>query len=169
MKYFNKSSYKYSTEPFPAFRCSLIFGRNKRDFAFIPCNAEVEESFLFDDCFKVIKTKAKGTIMIVDGKESSNRALCFLDGHAGFRGSVSLIKESGARILSKCHAGSACEETMSIAVVLEVGGYIDFHSTGRRHNEVCRWTFNGDVLVDTIYQKEEYDLIVAPVEDAEEI
>jgi hypothetical protein len=169
MKYFNKSEYKFSDTPFPAYRCELAFGRNKRDFSFIPCNAHTEEGILFDDTFKVIKTKAKGTIMIVDGKETTNRALCFVSADAGFRGSVSIKAEHLCRILSSCHAGNACEETAAAAVVLDVDGYIDFHSTGRRHNYVYRYEFTGEDLVKTSYQKEEYDVLVADAEEAEEI
>lgn len=29
-------SFEFSNDPFPAFRSTLIFGRNKRDFQFLP-------------------------------------------------------------------------------------------------------------------------------------
>lgn len=35
------SGFTFSVEPFPAFRSSLVYGRNQRSTAFLPCNGVV--------------------------------------------------------------------------------------------------------------------------------
>lgn len=152
------SKWKYSEEPFPAFRTRLVFGRNKHDFAFIPSKvAPNEEGLLPEGNFRVIKTKAKGTIMAVPGKETTTRTLLFVGDEGGFRGYVSLLEgDTTATLLAKCYAGNACEDEIQIAAILDVGEQIAFHSRGRRTNRVAVYSWDGVEVKRANYHYDEY-------------
>ncbi|KKU60243.1 MAG: hypothetical protein UX81_C0002G0040 [Parcubacteria group bacterium GW2011_GWA2_47_12] len=222
MKHINQSaSWDFSTEPFPAFRASLSYGRNKHDREFLPVKdvtpvitytvtangvalysgidkteaekakadfdtaeqAKVPQSWrraelkatlptLLEGRFRVIKTKEKGTIMVVPGEDSSNRCLLFVGSTGGFRGGVGVIQDgTTGTILKQCSAGNACESSVTVIALLEVGQSVAFHSTGRRTNEVYLHTWDGTKVEVKHFSKSEWDnrnAVAAPaVEDAE--
>jgi hypothetical protein len=196
MKHINLSNgWEFGIEPFPAWRCSLVFGRNKRDREFLPCNVkpnktytviyegkeiyrsndkiEAEEikdknqyayayineglSTLTENEFKVIKTKEKGTIMIVSGEDRSAKCLLFVGLRGGFRGGVTLLeKDTTGNVLKICKAENACESSIEVIVILDVNDCVVFHSYGRRSNEIYVYTWTGLELITKHYSKEEY-------------
>lgn len=157
-----QSKWAFGAEPFEAFRCQLVFGRNKRDFKMIPCKAATGgDGLLPEGGFKVIKTKAKGTIMIVPGTDSSDRVLWMGGVNDGFRGSSKiLMTHTTATILHVVQACSAVAGRTEVAAILSPGEQIAFHSIGRRTDEVrvvaCG---DGGVLVSRIYQRPEWEAI----------
>jgi hypothetical protein len=205
LKHVNLSGkWKWSEEPFPAFRCELVFGRNKRARSFLPVKDIVPqvryqvirefkivlgESYERDEAekmmkqykeadevkwhsyqlrefppelaqgqFRVIKTKEKGTILVVPGIESSDRALFFVGCEGGFRGSVSLVKEaSEANILKTCHAGNACESQIEVAALMNRGESVVFHSYGRRKNDFIQYLWDGKDIQKSVYTKGEWE------------
>ncbi|MDP2638929.1 MAG: hypothetical protein Q8P06_02055 [Candidatus Azambacteria bacterium] len=121
--------------------------------------------------FRVIKTREKGTIMVVPGDDDTKRCLLFVGCKGGFRGGVSVIKDTttGA-ILKECSAGNACESSREVIVLLEPGQHIAFHETGRRHNDVREYAWDGEGLKMSYLPKPEWDMrstVAAPVGDAE--
>lgn len=150
------SHWGYKTEPFSAFSIELYFGRNKNQRKTIPCKVTPDEKGILPEGeFTIIKTREKGTIMIVPGKDVTNRCLLMVGCSEGFRGSVSITKCDG-EILSECYAGAACEGYISATVILKKDEQIVFHSTGRRTNNYVEYTFNGSDVIQKVYSAEEY-------------
>jgi len=221
------SEWKFTKEPFPAFRCSLVYGRNKRAFNFLPVKGVLpvteytvtpmweEDKVLYHgiskedaeaakakydeeqikisenprmfhktakiqttlpemirDTFRIIKTKAKGTIMVVPGSDKTDRCLLFVGAKGGFRGDVFVFqKETTCNVLVECFAGNACDSSFHVIALLEKGESIAFHSVGRRTNHVYVYTWNGkEVNKRTLAYKEwesEQEMSCSP--DEEEI
>lgn len=219
MKHVNMSrQWVFSTEPFPAFRSEIVYGRHKHDRQFLPVSAitpvitfivEVGETVLYtgNDCveaqkivadfndaqrekvpftlscailkvsphilpenrFRVIKTKEKGTIMIVPGEDMTRRCLLFAECKGGFRGGVEIIGGSNSGdVIKKCHAGDACESLLTTIGILEVDQSIAFHSWGRRKDEVYRHVWDGETVKVEQYSIDEWnfrsDLITGKVD-----
>ena len=223
-------AWEFSTEPFPAYRANLVYGRNKRDRAFLPVKdvmpvtqytvtADFGKTVLYSgtdkataeavkvqydaeqrakaekdspswrvptaeiraglptlpqDKFRVIKTKEKGTILVVPGEDKTNRCLLFVGCEGGFRGGVSVLEEgTTGTILKKCSAGNACESSVEVIVLLEPGQSIAFHTYGRSANEVYVYTWNGVSVEKKHFSKAEWEsrnvFTAQPTEDAEEL
>lgn len=168
------SSFEFSEEPFPAFRSNLVFGRNKRDFQFLPVK-DIEDIEIDDDGimakkqFRIIKTKAKGTLMIVPGKDTTSRALVFCGINDGFRGSSGLLDETDAQILKHCSAGAACEGRNEIIALLEPGQQVVLYSRGRHTNRVVCHRWDDEGLVTTEYARSEWDALQQDQQDFEVI
>ncbi len=214
------SAWEFSADPFPAFRCALIFGRNKRDREFLPvagvtpittytvvggygtsvlyegtdraaaeaAKTEYEaakkaageyghaslntgSSILPENSFRVIKTREKGTLMVVSGEDTTNRALMFIGCAGGFRGGVSLVAEgTTGQVLKTCHAGNNCESAIEVIALLEVGQSVAFHSSGRRTDEVHVFTWDGTQVNQQHYSAAEWaerTAVAAPPENGE--
>ena len=220
------NAWEFGTDPFPAYRCNLVYGRNKRDREFLPVKdvvpftqytvtADSGKTILYDGAdktaaeaakakydaeqkakaesssywtptadlkaglptllegrFRVIKTKEKGTILLVPGSDDTNRCLLFVGCAGGFRGGVSTIKDgTTGTILKECSAGNNCESSVEVIVILEVGQSVAFHTSGRRTNEVYLYTWNGAEVEKKHFSKSEWDsrnaVATPPIEDAE--
>jgi len=219
------SAWEYSTDPFPAYRVNLVYGRNKRDREFLPVKdvtpmtqytvtgeygkaalytgtdkvaaeaakakydaeqkakadgsswtptADLEAGLpiLPESKFRVIKTKEKGTILVVPGSDDTNRCLLFVGCAGGFRGGVGVISDgTTGTILKECSAGNNCESSTEVIVLLEVGQSVAFHTSGRRTNEVYLYTYNGAEVEKKHFSKSEWDsrnaVSAPPIEDAE--
>lgn len=121
-------------------------------------NFQATQPTLPEGKFKVIKTKEKGTILVVAGEDKSNRCLLFVGCAGGFRGGESVLQDgTTATILKTCSAGNACESRTEVIVLMEVGQTVAFYSYGRRTNEVYLYTWDGTEVVQTHYSKSEWD------------
>jgi len=181
------STWAFSDQPFPAFRCELWYGRNKHDKAFLPVkdvklkkyclitnnntfsinSSDDGNSFLLpENEFKVIKTKEKGTVLVVPGKDLTNRVLIHAGCCGGFRGGVNLIPS--ANILKQCQASNACESKIEIVALLEVNQQVAFYSFGRYVNEVHSYKWDGEVITKQTYSKQEWNFIYESL-DGEEL
>lgn len=152
--------WQFSEDPFPAFRASLIFGRNKRDLEFLPVKdvALDEEGLLPEDKFRVIKTREKGTILIVPGTDTTNRCLGMVGVSDGFRGGSGLEDEhTTAQILKTCQAGNACEGRFTCIALFEEGQQVVLWRSGRRCNDVIVVEFAGGDLVETVMTRREFE------------
>ena len=221
MKHISLSSaWEFGTDPFPAFRVNLVYGRNKRDREFLPVKdvtpvtayavtadgktslysgadkaaaeaakakyetekkaaggygyAELKATppTLPENQFRVIKTKEKGTILVVPGSDDTNRCLIFVGCAGGFRGGVGLVSEdTTGSIIKECSAGNNCESSIEVIALLEVGQSVAFHTSGRRTNEVYQYTWDGTQVVKKHYSAEEWRtrnaVAAPPIEDAE--
>ena len=108
----NGGIWKFSDNPFPAYRAELVYGRNKRDRALLPVLGDIkplpDSQELPPAQFRVIKTKAKGTICIVPGEDRTNRVLSFITEYEGFRGYVSVVGgHTNGKIIAECRAANA--------------------------------------------------------------
>jgi len=118
--------------------------------------------------FKVIKTREKGTLMIVRDIDTTDRTLLFAGIGMGFRGGCSIAYCSGT-ILQIIHASSACDRHLSVAAILAPGEVIDLKSWGRYGTTYKRYNHDG-VLVS--YTKQEYEALSelnASTEDGEQL
>lgn len=214
------TGWSFSTEPFPAYRASLVFGRNKRDREFLPvqnvspvviytvtaeygktelykgsdkaaaeaakatydeqnkdswksANLQATQPTLPEGKFKVIKTKEKGTILVIPGEDRTNRCLLFVGCSSGFRGGETVLQNgTTANILKTCSDGNAFESRTEVIALMEVGQAVAFHTYGRRTNEVYVYTWDGTEIKEAHYSKSEWDTrnTVAEIpEDAEEL
>lgn len=199
------AAWVWGTDPFPAYRANLSYGRNKFDRQFLPAQgitptveltvtdhwgrktlyvgtnrAKAEEAkarydegktssyeradlkegqpILPEGRFRVIKTREKGTLLVVPGEDSTNRCLLFVGCEGGFRGGVGILDEgTTAQILKTCSAANACDSSCEVIALLEVGQTVAFHTSGRRSNEVYVYIWNGTEATKTHFSKEEWD------------
>jgi hypothetical protein len=122
--------------------------------------------------FRLIKTKAKGTLMIVPGSDTTNRAIVFCGISAGFRGSCGLLKiteefpdNTSAQVMKRCSAGNATDARNEFVFLVEAGQKIVLYSKGRRTNSVVCHSWDGDVLTTTEYQRSEWEALQQAQED----
>lgn len=94
--------------------------------------------------FRVIKTRDKGTILVVPGADSSKRCLLFASVKGGFRGGVSISSgDTDALVIMECSAGNACDSRVDVAAILDVGQRVVCHAHGRSCNEYVSYTWDG--------------------------
>lgn len=121
--------------------------------------------------FRIIKTKEKGTTLVVPGDENTNRCLLFVGCEGGFRGGVRIMEcDTTGALLAKCEAGNACDSSVETIALLDVGQSVAFHTWGRRTNEVYAYTWTGVEIETKHFSKEEWDVRngeVMPAEDVE--
>lgn len=132
--------------------------------------AEVKSLFptLPEGQFRVIKTREKGTILVVPGDEPSNRALVFLGEGSGFRGDVCVIPAgTTANILLDSYSGTRLGSHIDVVAIFDIGQSISFHSWGRRNNDVLVYTWDGREINRKVYTKEEWDVANNPTKEAE--
>ena len=131
VKFFNAHTkglnWRIVNEPFVKVQTDLIFGRNKRDRAFIPL---VGLSDLSDGQFVSLAKNAKGTNLIVPSTTITTDILLFATIEGGFRGGVR-IYNNGATIVAQAQASAACESAISVAAVLKDKEELIFEEYGR--------------------------------------
>jgi hypothetical protein len=119
---------------------------------------QTSEGIRINEDFKVIKTKEKGTIMLVPSQTASNRVLLAGQVWGGFRGGASVNSEhTNGNVLWSVTSSKHCKGMVAVLAILDIGQQIVFHSYGRRHdlyivmqNEagaVKRQEFQGDEWV----------------------
>ena len=169
MRHINRAGWRYDEDPFPAYRVSLVFGRNKQARAFLPVRgvAPGDDGVLPENGFRVIKTREKGTIMVVGGQDTSNRVLAMISCNGGFRGSVALVDAPDGVILARASAANACESTCTVAALLAPGQSIRFHSYGRRTNGMFVYGWDGVDLSVAYYTADEWNAIQSASDDEE--
>jgi hypothetical protein len=149
----------WSTDPFPAYRVSLWYGRNQWDKKFIGVNniTPDESGTLPQDAFHIVKTK-EGTIVLTAGKDTTSRCLLFVGCGGGFRGGVEILDEATTgRVLMVCSASNACQDEMQIAALLDVGQSVGFYSHGRRTNDVIVHTWDGSQVQTKCWTRRQWD------------
>ncbi len=120
---------------------------------------EVGQAVLPEGKFRLIKTKEKGTNLIVPGEDTTNDVLLFVGCDEGFRGGVSLVKEgTTGEIVKTCQAGNATGGRIEVIVRLKKGETIGFYTYGRRTNDVYVYTWDGEKVEKKSYSKSEWDL-----------
>ena len=170
----NGGVWQFSENPFPAYRAELVYGRNKRDRALLPVLGVIkplpDSQGLPPAQFRIIKTKAKGTICIVPGDDRTSRVLAFITEYGGFRGNVSIVsKHTTCKIIADCWAASACESGCAVAVIMAPGEQIVFHSTGRRQDDYILFTWQDGEVKRTVYTSDEWTAVHEDFTDAEEL
>ena len=133
VKFFNAHTkglnWRIVNEPFTKVQSDLIFGRNKRDRAFIPLVGI--RDLRDNDCVSLTKND-KGTNLITIPTPNVNPSaiLIFATIEGGFRGGVRKFNVGGT-IIAEAAASAACESAISLAVVLEDNQEIIFQEYGR--------------------------------------
>lgn len=158
----------FSAEPFPAYRADIWHGRNKHDRAFLPVKGVTPDpkGDLETGSFQVIRTREKGTIMIVPGRDATNRILGLISIAGGFRGGVRLLRGSAQMvdILAAARASSACESTAAWAALFNVGDVLIVNTFGRYGDDVVEIRHGGAELVSTRLPLAEYQARMTPPE-----
>lgn len=171
MKHVITGQWNFQSSPFDKFEAREVYGRNKRSWCFLPTKVKPnDEGTLPEGNFKIIKAKAKGTILIVPGVDSSKKVFLMASVSGGFRGGVSKIgATTNANILVDASAGSACESGYSFAAILEEGQQVDVHTYGRRTNNVIRFLNEDGEIKKVTMTKEEYQFVNSDDEEGEEL
>ncbi len=169
----SRQTWKFTEEPFPAFRVNLSFGRNQNDRAFIPVRGvEPWEGILPEGKFKVIKTREKGTILAVGGEDKTDRVLLFAADNGGFRGGVRLVEDphTTGQVLTSATASNALHSCVAVAAILRPGEYIAIHSFGRNTDNIYQYlaTADGEV-VRNVYSLSEWKARNVSSDDADEL
>lgn len=167
-----KSGWRYSEEPFPAFRVEMSYGRNRhsRDFIAVSGVKPDDDGLLPEGQFRLARSKKDGSVLVIAGQDKSDRCLLFAGASGGFRGDVTLFDEvTTGKLLSVCSAGNACESGIEVAVLLSVGESLAFHSTGRRTNQVEVHTWTGNELDSRVWSKRDWDRRNDPVRSEDNI
>lgn len=152
------SSFVFSTDPFPAFRVSYVFGRRQRANLLLPCQgvtpsaaADPALPVLPKEGFRVIKTKEKGTVMVVPGPDTTRRALLFASIMGGYRGGCKRMeKATSADVLLECAASNNCESSLAVVALVDVGRRLVLHSYGRHGESVVVYLWDGQAMVRTV-------------------
>jgi hypothetical protein len=120
--------------------------------------------------FKVIKTKEKGTIMLVPSEVSDNRVLVAGQVWGGFRGGASIVAEhTTANVLWSTTSSKHCKGVVSVVAVLDVGQKLTIYEYGRNHS-IYRQLENQDgQVVETRLEKEAFQGLVSLDEEFEEV
>lgn len=173
MKHIHMSSHwKWSIDPFPAYRCDLVFGRTKKCHKTLPVQGVLprgQELLLPTDGFQVVKSIEDGTIKIVSGVDTTDRVLLFSGCPGGFRGDVWLDKEqTTGNVLLHAFAGSACESQCSTAALLLPGQQVVYRYTGRYGSGARVYRHEGGISERT-YRGSEYDMLVRASKSMEQV
>lgn len=163
------SEWKWSTDPFPAFRGYMSYGQNQHDEGFIAVNGVIPDKngILPENNFRVLKIEDK--ILIASGQDTTNRCLLFIGSAGGFRGEVSIFDEGNGKILSSISASNACQSGIEAIVLLDVGQSVAFHATGRRTNQIETHVWNGKKIQSKTWNKQEWDRRNDPERDENNI
>jgi hypothetical protein len=158
------SQWKFSSDPFDAFRIKLWYGRNKHDTQFLATKVAPDDNgILPEGLFKVIKTREKGTILVVPGEDATGRILFFQTDKGGFRGYVRIEEEfSTATILKRASAASACESGLGTVAVFQMGEELHVEIEGRYAHIMKVYRHNGTEIVSTEYEYSEYVHVFPP-------
>ena len=170
---FEGTDWRWDTEKFPRYVVELVFGRHCHDMAMLPVMGGLtlaEDGTLPENSFRVIKTKEKGTILIVPGLDNSNRVLLMAGASGGFRGSVALDKQATTgTVLAYALAGNACESRAEAAVVLGPSQQLVFRGDGRDGGFVVQYRFDGITVERKHFTVEEWGFVNSPNNDSEEV
>ena len=138
VKFFNAHTkglnWRVLSDPFAKVQVDLVFGRNKRDRAFVPL---VGISDLSDGQYVTLAKNAKGTNLIVPASATNSANdgfLVFLVVEGGFRGGVGLYRNDGCTIITEASASAACESAIAVAATMPVNdppSMLVFKETGR--------------------------------------
>ena len=109
-------NWRIVTEPFTKVQCDLIFGRNKRDRAFIPLAGGLSD--LSDGQFVSVSKNAKGTNVIKPSVADTTDILLFTTIEGGFRGGIRKYNIGGT-IIAEAQASAACESAIALAIILK--------------------------------------------------
>lgn len=172
---FEGTDWRWDTEKFPRYVVELTFGRHCHDMAMLPVMGGLTPSsagapVLPEGAFKVIKTKEKGTILIVLGADNTNRVLLMAGASGGFRGSVALDKQATTgTVLAYALAGNACESRAEVAAILEPGQQLIFNGDGRDGSFIVCFRFDGTTVERKRFTMEEWGFVNSPNNDSEEV
>lgn len=165
--------WKYEEEPFPGYRANLVFGRNKHDRVVLPVRGVTpalidRQHILPENQFRVIKTRGKGTILAVEGGDTTPRCLLLASCNGGFRGGVDVLTSAtSATILLTAAASSACDSAIAIAALFEPGQALAFHAFGRREDRVVRYTWSDGAMECVRYPRADWDALHAAADVGE--
>lgn len=117
----------------------------------------MEENKLVLPQFKVIKTKEKGTIMLVPSEVSDSRVLVAGQVWGGFRGGASIVTEhTTANVLWSTTSSKHCKGMVAVLAVLNPTEKIVFHEYGRNHDIYRVLENQGGSIVETRLEKEAF-------------
>lgn len=94
--------------------------------------------------FRVIKTKAKGTTMIVPGSDYSDRLLLTIDFDPVYRGNIHLTHASASQFVAECRAVCAGGQRMSVMRIMDIGGWFAVEIANRRGTFYKKYTWDHD-------------------------
>lgn len=151
-------------EPFQKFEAYHSLGRNHSYRVFIPILDEVE---IVEDedgnkvpanGFSVVKSNTSGHFLVVPDRDESDDILAFIGDTAGYRGSVSWVKnDTTARVLYSDRTHASCRGNVTVVAVVKPGQKVVTHSDGRRSNRYREHeNVNGDIVI-TDYTASEYE------------
>jgi len=170
---FEGTYWHWDTEKFPRYIVELVFGRHRHDMAMLPVMgglAPAKDGTLPENGFRVIKTKEKGTILIVPGEDSTNRVLLMAGGESDFRGSIGLDKEATtAKIIAWAYAYNALESGCAFAAIMEHGQRVVLIGDGRDGSFVIQFLFDGESVKKERFTMKEWGFLNSPNNDSEEV
>jgi len=160
-----KTKWNLNQIPYQMIKCNLEYGRNKRSTKSIPINVSPNEDGTLPENNFIVLQDEKGIIRIKSGVDETNRVLFFVGEDGGFHGDVSIHQSTNALIIMKCFAGNACDSRMEVACIMRPNEQVAFWVTGRRHNNIIVYTFNGDTINRINYEKSEWEAINPAVQE----
>lgn len=170
--------WKWETEPFPRLRSQAQFGKHKHFSTFLPALGGVEpvvdersgNAGFTEHGFSLIKSRKKGTFLIIPEPDTTPRLLLTTEEEGGFRGGVRIVEEATtAFVFLQGSAESACESKLGIAALFEPGQRVVIYSWGRGERSYAVYTWDGSEIRRQAYTEAEWEHVSAPVstEDAE--
>ena len=116
--------------------------------------------------FGLIKTKEKGTLMLVDQNKSDQRLLLLGQVWGGFRGGAGIsLKYTTANVVWSTTSSKHCEGCVAFAAVLDKDQQLVAHGHGRRHDVYTVYTNSKGTLLKEVFQGDEFTALIDSKEE----
>lgn len=177
MKHVNIGGWNVVTTPFPKL-CSTASRHGGQTHAFLPLLGNFiqnEDGSLKEGTFSVIRSATKGTILITDRPNNTEKILLTVRVNDGFRGSSGLhsstSEEVKGQILAQARCSSNCEGQATFAVLLHPGQKFILYESGRRTDRILVYENQDGELIHTTYTSSEYLVLtnLASIEEDGEV
>lgn len=119
--------------------------------------------------FTLIKTKEKGTLMLVDQNKSDQRLLILGQVWGGFRGHAGIQEHTTANVVWSTTSSKHCKGCVAFAAVLDENKSVVVHGYGRRYDAYTTFTNFEGKLVKVVYQGDEFRALVDSTEEFVEL
>ena len=161
-------NWKIVSEPFVKIEVNLIFGRNKKDRAFVPIIGKTD---LQNGDLVSLTKNSKGTNLIVPSVSTDDGFLIFLTVEGGFRGGVSLHRNDGCTIIASANASAACESAISVCAIMPVNNdppsMLVFRESGRYGIKFHIYKCRCDEVIHDVMSKDDYQFLFEGGQDLE--
>lgn len=154
----------YEEDKFP----KLIINGYYAKSLYVPLQDKVNP--LNGDDFSIIKTKQKGTLMIVKPVKVDNRIVVAGQIWGGFRGGADVLdSRTTAKVMWKVTSSKHCKGCVSLLAIIAEGETLVVRTEGRNHCGTTTFNNKNGILIKDTYNWDEWVAFNSDQEDFEEV